>query len=90
MTSFHSPNFGIDEIQSMVRKVYVDRLSRQGNINNKAGGGAAMKTTRGARKVRCYNCQDFGHIKRDCTNSKEERIGTQKWSSLKNLTHSDA
>ncbi|CAM9090813.1 unnamed protein product [Laminaria digitata] len=53
MTSFHSPNFGIDDIQSMMRSLYIDRLSRPGNINKIAGRGAAMATTRKPRKVRC-------------------------------------
>ncbi|CAM9889260.1 unnamed protein product, partial [Laminaria digitata] len=73
MKSFDSPNFGIDDIQSMMRNLYIDRLSRPGNINKIAGRGAAMATTRKPRKVRCYNCQEFGHIKRDCTNTKQER-----------------
>ena len=33
MTSFHGPNFGIDEIQSMMRHLYIDRLSRPGHVN---------------------------------------------------------
>ena len=27
MTSFHSPTFGIDEVQPMMRNLYIDRLS---------------------------------------------------------------
>ncbi|CAN0505479.1 unnamed protein product, partial [Laminaria digitata] len=91
MTSFHSPNFGIDDIQSTMRNLYIDGLSRPGNINKIAGRGAAMATTRKPRKVRCYNCQEFGHIKRDCTNTKQERSTKSKWCSLHNsTTHSDA
>ena len=37
MTSFHSPTFGINEIQSMTRNLYIDRLSRPGHINKLAG-----------------------------------------------------
>lgn len=49
-----------------------------------------MTTTRGARKVRCSDCQEFGHVKRDCTNGKKERFDTRKWCSLHNsTTHSD-
>ena len=91
MTSFHSQNFGIHEIQSMMRNLYIDRLSRPGHLNKLAGRGVTMRTTKGSRKVRCYNCQKFGHIKRDCTNSKKERSATPKWCSLHNsTTHSDA
>ena len=91
MTSFHSSNFDIDDIQSMMRNLYIDRLSRSGNVNKIAGRGAAMATTRKPRKVRCYNCQESGHIKRDCTNSKQERYTTSKWCSLHNsTTHNDA
>ena len=90
MTSFHSPNFGIDEIQSMMRNLYIDRLLRPGYVNKLAGKGAATTTTKGPRKVRCYNCKKIGHIKQDCTYSKQERSAT-KWCSLHNSsTHSDA
>ena len=89
MTSFYSPNF--NEIQSMMRNLYIDQLSRPGHANNLAGKGAAMTTTKGSRKVRCYSCQEFGHIKRYCTNSEKERSVTPKWCSLHNATtHSDA
>ena len=51
MTSFHSPNFGINEITSMMRNLHIDRLSRLGHVNKLAGRGAAMTTTKGSRKV---------------------------------------
>ena len=70
MTTFHSPNFGIHGIQSMMRNLYIDRLSRLGNVNKIAGRGVAMATTWKPRKVRCYNCREFGHVKHDCTNIK--------------------
>ena len=57
MTSFHSPNFGVNEVQSMMRSLYIDRLRRPGHVNKLAGRGAAMTTTKGSRKLRCYNCQ---------------------------------
>ena len=53
MTSFHSPNFGNNEIQSMTRNLYIDRLSRPGHVHKLAGRGAAMITTKGSREVRC-------------------------------------
>ena len=46
MTSFHSPNFGINEIQSIMRNLYIDRLSRPGHVNKLAGRGAAMTTAK--------------------------------------------
>ena len=50
-----------------------------------------MAIPRKPRKGRCYNRQEFGHIKRDCTNSKQERSTTSKWCSLHNsMTHNDA
>ena len=91
ITSFHSPKFDINKIQSMTRNLYIDRLSRPGHVNKLAGRGAAMTTTKGSRKARRYNCQEFEHIKRDCTNSKKERSATPKGCSLHNFTtHSDA
>ena len=55
MTNVHSPNFIINDIQSMIRNLYIDRLSRPGHVNKLAGIQAAMTTTKGSRKVRCYN-----------------------------------
>ena len=63
--SFHSPNFGISDIQSIMKNLYIDRLSRPGNVNKMAGKGIAMATTRKPRKVGCYNGQELGHINRD-------------------------
>ena len=89
MASFHSPNC-INETQSMMKNLYIDRLLRPGHANKLAGRGAALTTIKGARKVRWYNCQKFGHIKQDCTSSKKERSATPKWCSLHNsTTHSD-
>ena len=41
----------------MMRNLYIDRLSRPGDVNKIAGREAAMATTRIPRKMRCYNCQ---------------------------------
>ena len=43
---FHSPNFGINEIQSMMRNLYIDRLSRPGHEDKLASNRAAITTTR--------------------------------------------
>ena len=91
MTSFHSPKFGINDIQSMMSNPSIDRLSRPGNVNKISGKGIAIATTRKPRKARCYNCRELGHIKRHCTISKQERPATSKWCSIHNsTTHSDA
>ena len=44
MASFRRRNFGIN-IQSMMKNLYIDRLSRPGNVNKVASRGAAMATT---------------------------------------------
>ena len=91
MTRFHSLNFGIEGILSMMRNLYIDRLLRPGNVSKIAGRGAAISTTRKPRKMRCYTYQELGHIKRDCTTRKQERSTTSKWRSLHNsTTHNDA
>ena len=51
MTSFHSPNFAINEIQSMMKHLYIDRLSKPGYVNQLASRGAAITTTEESRKV---------------------------------------
>ena len=91
MTRFHSLNFGIEGILSMMRNLYIDRLLRPGNVSKIAGRGAAISTTRKPRNMRCYTYQELGHIKRDCTTRKQERSTTSKWRSLHNsTTHNDA
>jgi hypothetical protein len=37
------------------------------------GNGGKKKNTFDIRKVRCYNCQDYGHFSRDCTEPRKER-----------------
>ena len=53
-----------------MKNLYIDRLSRPGNVNKMAGKGIAMATNGKPRKVSWNNCQELGHIKRDGTNSK--------------------
>ena len=55
MTRFNSPNFGIDDIQSIKRNLYIDCLSTPGNVNKIAVRGAAMTPTPKPRKAKCYN-----------------------------------
>ena len=45
-------SFVVDEMQSMIWSICMDRLSKPSNVNRMAGRGAAMATTRGPRKVR--------------------------------------
>lgn len=78
MTSFHTPNFSINDTQSIMTNFYIDRLSSPANVNKITGKGIAMATTRKPIKVRRYNCQDVGHIKRECTNSKQEEPTTSQ------------
>ena len=35
-------------------------------------GAARKKSTFDIRKVRCYNCQDYGHFTKDCTTPRKE------------------
>ena len=65
---------------------YIDRLLWPGKIIIIAGGRTAMAATLCARKVRCYHCQAFGHMRQDCTNSKKERPDAPKLGSLHNWT----
>lgn len=39
----------------------------------KRGGTGKKKSTFDIRKVRCYNCQDYGHFSRDCTAPRKEQ-----------------
>jgi hypothetical protein len=32
------------------------------------------KSTFDIKKVRCYNCQEYGHFSRDCTEPRKERV----------------
>ena len=91
MTSFNSPNSSIDDIEAMIRNVYTDRLSRPGDVSKTTGRATAVATISAPRKVRCYNCQEFGHIKCDCTNTTQDRFTTSKWCPPHNsMTHNDA
>ena len=69
-TTFHSPNFGIDEIQAMMRNLYIDRFSRPGYVNKLDDGQVALKKVdkrygavflSEAPAFSGYNGQEFRH-----------------------------
>jgi hypothetical protein len=41
--------------------------------SKKRGGAGKRRSNFDIRKVRCYNCQDYGHFSRDCTAPKKEQ-----------------
>lgn len=61
VTSFHSPNFDIDDIQSMMRNLYIDRLSRSGHVHEQYTEKAAAITNWASKQdVEDYSDKSFG------------------------------
>ncbi|CAM9621858.1 unnamed protein product [Laminaria digitata] len=72
-TSYRDPNFGLKDMQSTMRRMYIDDLSRKGTPKV-AGRGGAMSANHNSsekQKIRCFNCHKRGHRKSECTQPKQ-------------------
>ncbi|CAN0372110.1 unnamed protein product, partial [Scytosiphon promiscuus] len=66
-TSFIDREFGLEEINSTMRNMYADLLSRRSSTSSIAGRGVAMQAQGDLSGVQCYICRKFGHRKEDCS-----------------------
>ena len=64
-TNFHERDFGLREIKSTMRNMFIESLPRS-STKRIAGKGVGMLTTSGDRGVQCFICQQRGHRRRDC------------------------
>ncbi|CAN0586783.1 unnamed protein product, partial [Ectocarpus sp. 12 AP-2014] len=64
-TSFRVRDFGLNEIKTTMRNMYIDGLSRT-STKSIAGRGVAMQASNGDSHIKCFNCQQHGHRRRDC------------------------
>ena len=72
---YRDPNFGLKDMQSTMRRIYIADLSRK-DKPKVAGRGAAMSSrhTFSASKsqFRCFNCDKPGHRKSECPHLNNE------------------
>ncbi|CAN0028883.1 unnamed protein product, partial [Sphacelaria rigidula] len=64
-TSFRVRDFGLKETKTTMRNVYIDSLSRTSK-KYIAGRAVAMEASNGDSNIRCFNCKQHGHRRRDC------------------------
>ena len=64
-TSFRVRDFGLKEIKTTMRNMYIDSLSRP-STKPIAGRGVAMQASNGDSNIKCFNCKQIGHRRRDC------------------------
>ncbi|CAN0535206.1 unnamed protein product, partial [Ectocarpus sp. 12 AP-2014] len=64
-TSFRVRDFGLEEIKTTLKNMYIDRLSRT-STKSVAGRGVAMPASNGDSTIKCFNCRQQGHRRRDC------------------------
>ena len=64
-TSFRERDFGLKEIKSTMRNMFINSLSRS-FTKRIAGRGVAMYAASGDSGVQCFNYQQRGHRRRDC------------------------
>ena len=92
---FRDREFGLENIKSSMRNMYVDLLSRSPSTPSIAERGVAMQAQDDLSGVKCYICRRFGHRKADCPKykpcyKKTRKGGSSKWYSLRKTTsHSD-
>jgi hypothetical protein len=48
-------------------------LTEEEMLSRYLSGAGKKKSTFDIRKVRCYNCQEYGHFSKDCTAPRKER-----------------
>ena len=99
-TSYHDPSFGLKDMQSTMRRMYIDGLSRK-DKRKVAGRGAAMSARHtfsvSKSRFRCFNCNKPGHRKSECPHLKNKSSAPAAAGSAKNkwcskhrsTTHSD-
>ena len=64
-TRFGERDFGLKEIKSTMRNIFIDSLSRS-STKRIAGRGVAMHAASGDSGIQCFNCQQHGYRRRDC------------------------
>ncbi|CAN0354986.1 unnamed protein product, partial [Ectocarpus sp. 4 AP-2014] len=64
-TSFRVRDFGLEEIKTTMKNMYIDRLSRT-STKSVAGRGVAMPASNEESTIKCFNCRQHGHRLRDC------------------------
>ena len=89
----HDSPFDIDQMQTSMRRMFLDQQSRNGTKGRIAGRGTAMTTkTSTDHDVYCFKCKERGHTKRNCPKFKPRTKpdGAAKWCSVHLTTsHSD-
>ncbi|CAN0602669.1 unnamed protein product, partial [Ectocarpus sp. 12 AP-2014] len=63
-TSFRVRDFGLEEIKTTMKNMYIDSLSRT-STSSVAGRGVAMQASNGDSTIKCFNCRQQGHRRRD-------------------------
>ena len=82
-------SFDIDQMQTIMRCMFLDQQSRNGTEGRIAGRGTAMTTkTWTDRDVYCFKCKERGHTKRNCPKfePRTKPDGAAKWCSVHRTT----
>ncbi|CAM9940404.1 unnamed protein product [Sphacelaria rigidula] len=94
MTVFRDPTFDVLQMPSTLRNIFMDAQSRKGSNGRITGRGFAMTTA--VSEVVCHDCNETGHIRRNCPRftpkgkKKTKPAGATKWCAIHNTTaHSD-
>ena len=93
MMMYRDSSFNIDQMQTTMRHMFLDKQSWDGTKGRIAGRGTAMTTKIPTdHDAYCFKCKERGHTNRSCPNFKPRTKldGAVKWCSVHRTTsHSD-
>ena len=88
MMMYRDPSFDVDQMQTTMRHMFLDELSRNGTKGRIAGRDSVMTAVTSEQDIICYWCKNRGHSKKDCPKfkSRTKPAGAAKWCSVHRTT----
>ena len=88
MMMYRDPSFDVDQMQTIMRHMFLDEQSRNGTKGRIAGRGSVMTAVTSEQDIICYWCKNPGHSKKDFLKfkSRTKPAEAAKWCSVHRTT----